>query len=309
MNSIERKNKNKLIFYICGISIPLLQFLFFYVFIVFDSILMAFQVLDEQGTVLGFTVNNFVEVFKVFLGKSTVEKDIYLLGVLKDSIILFFVSILFGSTSNILFSNYLYKKKAGHKFFQIVLFIPQILSAVVMSRVYMYFVTQGVGDIGALFGLKIFSLMKDSLSKFIWLIVFSLWSGFGAGVLMYTSTMSGIPVEVVESAQLDGITPFKELIFITMPMIYPTFVTFMVVNVASIFTNQMHLYTFYGQNIDSVGGHSTLGYYLFARAAMWDGSWDKYAYLSALGVVLSLVAIPLTLGTKKLLEKVGPSFE
>lgn len=314
MNSIERKSKNKLIFYICGISIPLLQFLFFYVFIVFDSVLMAFQTLEMYtGKVLGFTVNNFVEVFKAFFsgGTNIDPSQTDMLSVFKNSVILFFISILIGSPLNILFSNYLYKKKAGYKFFQIMLFVPQILSAVVMSRVYVFFAGDGVGDIGKLFGVTINNLLgsEDPNRQYIWLLVFRFWTMFGGGVLMYTSTMSGIPVEVVESAELDGITPFKELIFITLPMIYPTFVTFMVVNVASIFTDQMHLYTFYGQTTNATG-KLTLGYYIYAKAAAWNGQWgDGFSYLSALGVVLSAIAIPLTLGAKRLLEKIGPSFE
>ena len=131
---------------------------------------------------------------------------------------------------------------------------------------------------------------------------------FGGSVLVYTSTMSGIPTEVVESAQLDGITPFKELIYITMPMIYPTFVTFMLVNVAALFTDQMHLYTFYGTTSGSLA--PTLGYYIFKSADEWSSRLgNNYAYLSALGVTLSAIAIPLTFGAKKLLEKIGPSFE
>ena len=48
-----------------------------------------------------------------------------------------------------------YKKKDGYKFFQIMLFVPQILSAVVMSRVYVFFAGDGVGDIGKLFPDKV----------------------------------------------------------------------------------------------------------------------------------------------------------
>ena len=312
MNSIERKSKSKLIFYICGISIPLLQFLFFYIFIVFDSVLMAFQTLEQYSTIAtGFTLKNFAEVFKAFFGTPTVDSSTKLFGVFKNSLLLYVISLLFATPLNILFSNYLYKKRAGHKVFQIMLFLPQILSSVVMSRIFMFFASQGLNEVAKVFGGTIPNLLskQDPNRQFIWLMVFRFWAMFGGSVLVYTSTMSGIPVEVVESAELDGITPVKELFHITLPMIYPTFVTFMVVNVASIFTDQMHLYTFYGATTDSVGKMS-MGYYIFAKTMAWNSEQgEKFAYLSALGVTLSAIAIPTTLLAKKLLEKIGPSFE
>ena len=142
-------------------------------------------------------------------------------------------------------------------------------------------------------------------------MVFSIWSGFGTGVLMYASTMSGISKEIVESAELDGITPFKELLYITIPMIYPTLVTFMVVGVAGIFTNEMSLYLFNG-NFGATQDIYTIGYYLFKEARIAGGSlqdFDKFTYLSAFGLMLSVIAIPLTFVVKWLLEKFGPSVE
>ncbi|MBO4594750.1 MAG: sugar ABC transporter permease, partial [Clostridia bacterium] len=149
--------------------------------------------------------------------------------------------------------------------------------------------------------------------KFVVMMIFTIWSGFGTAVLIYTSTMSGIPTEVVESAKLDGITPFKELIFITMPMIYPTFVTFMLVNFAALFTNEMSMFLMFNYDTSRSRGDSTIGYFLFARAYManHDGiqGLSEMSYLSAFGILLSIIAIPLTFLVKRLLEKFGPSFE
>ena len=223
----------------------------------------------------------------------------------------YFFQLIFCTGLGVLFSNYIYKKNFGHKFFQIILFLPKILSAVVLAVVFTYCLNEGAVLIAKkLFDTKITALLFSEQTKFNYVLFFTIWSSFGTGVLMYTSTMSGISREVVESAQLDGITPLKELIFITLPMIYPTLTTFLVVNFAAIFTDQMNLYTFYGMS-GSPKENWTVGYYIYKEAQLASGysDWQQFAYLSAFGLILSAVAIPTTLVFKRFLEKIGPSFE
>ncbi|MBQ6922784.1 MAG: sugar ABC transporter permease [Clostridia bacterium] len=308
MNSIERKDKRKLLFYICGISLPVLQFVIFYLIINFNSILMAFQNYDIYNNNFFFTLNNFSNVWKDVFNATGESLGVAFLNSLKY----FVVSIIFSTGFNILFSNYIYKKNIGHKFFQIILFLPKILSASVLSVVFMHLLNEGAQSFMMnVFGTRIDGLLSNELTKFNYIMIFTIWSGFGTGVLMYTSTMSGISCEVVESAQLDGITPFRELIYITLPMIYPTFVTFMVVNFAAIFTNEMSLYLFYGYFGSQTVNNMTIGYYLFkeARLAQSFNDMQQFTYLSTFGVMLSVIAVPLTFIFKWFLEKVGPSFE
>ena len=115
--------------------------------------------------------------------------------------------------------------------------------------------------------------------------------------------MSGISESIIESAQLDGVTPFKELVLIVLPSIWSTFVTFMVSAVVGIFTNQMSLFTFYGTNADV--SLYTFGYYLYRGAKI--GTSSDYPYLSAMGLLLTAVALPITLFTRWSLKKFGPS--
>ena len=306
MNSIERKDKKKLLFYICGVAFPVLQFVVFYVFVNFNSILMAFQKYDRLTNSYSFTLENFSAVWNSIFNNSTDSLGVAFLNSFKYYI----VSTIFATGFNILFANYIYKKNFGSKFFQVMLFLPKILSATVLAVVYNYLLNEGYTQIMMqVNGVKVDGLMGAD-KPFILIMIFTIWAGFGTGVLMYTSTMSGISKEVVESAELDGITPLKELIYITLPMIYPTLVTFMVVNFSSIFLNEMSLYLFNGYFMEDTK-KMTIGYYLF-REARWAQSrseMNTFCYLSSFGLMLSAVAIPLTFGFKRFLEKIGPSFE
>lgn len=120
---------------------------------------------------------------------------------------------------------------------------------------------------------------------------------------MYSNAMSGIPQEIVESAHLDGATGINEFWRITLPMVYPTLSTFLITGVAGLFTNQINLYSFYGGSApESV---QTYGYYLFTRTQLAKSE-SEYPLLSAMGLLFTMVIVPLTFGVKWMLEKFGP---
>ena len=120
---------------------------------------------------------------------------------------------------------------------------------------------------------------------------------------MYSNGMSGISQEMVESAHLDGATGLTEFWKITLPMIYPTLSTFLITGIAGLFTNQIALYSFYGGGAPE--NLQTYGYYLYMRTKNATSD-SEYTLLAAMGLLLTVVVVPLTLGVKWALEKFGP---
>ena len=134
---------------------------------------------------------------------------------------------------------------------------------------------------------------------------YNLLVGFGVNVLMYSNAMSAISEEVVEAAHLDGATGIKEFWFVTLPSIYPTLVTFIITGLAGMFLNQYNLYSFFGSGEHF--GLQTYGLYFYVQTLLADGSRAEYSQISAIGLWLTFIALPLTYGVKFLLEKFGPS--
>ena len=144
--------------------------------------------------------------------------------------------------------------------------------------------------------------------RLISLLVYSVWIGFGANILIFNGTMSGVSESVLEAAKLDGVRPLREFFSIVLPMMYPTIVTLAVVNVANIFTNQMYLFSFYGASAERK--LYTIGYYLYLNTQEAGNSGlSEYPYLAAFGLVVSAVTIPLTIGFRKVMNKIGERFE
>jgi len=298
---VNRKLKRNL-FYLSVIALPILQFVVFYILVNFRSVMFAFQKYDviEQYTFAG------LEQFKRFF--TDLKNEQTMVYSLKNSLILFVATFCVGTIGAVLFSNYIYKNCFMGKFFRITLFLPTIVSGIVLVTTYKFWIDQGVPYIvERLWGKEIDPPLSNVNLKFTLILCFSLWFGFGTQVLMYTSSMSGISPEIVESAELDGITPFKELIYITVPLIYNVFLTFITVGIAGFFTNSMMTYSFCGEYADPQ--IFTFGYFLYMRTQVASKlqDFDTFCYLSAAGIVMTLIAVPFTLGVKKFMEKVGPS--
>ena len=192
------------------------------------------------------------------------------------------------------------------EFFRVILFFPQIISTVIMSSLYSFM----VGEIYMLITGAEASLLGSTQTSTVVLTVifYNLWMGFGANILLASGAMSGINESIVESCHLDGCNTVQEFIYITLPSIFPTITTFVVIDLAAIFSNQMNLYTFFAQNAPV----RSIGYYLYVQTVHSAGLvpndlYWTYPQVSAFGLMITLVVLPLTLTVRKLMQKYGPS--
>ena len=131
--------------------------------------------------------------------------------------------------------------------------------------------------------------------------------GAAACVFFMRQYYVGIPDSIIEYGRLDGLTILQEFWHITLPLIYPTLTTMLVVSVSGFFTSQLSAYNFYGGNAPP--GINTLGYYFFVQVVGGASSSVDYPYASAMGLIFTGVAAPVTLLVKYLLERFGPNTE
>ena len=315
---IEKKKKaskihaSRLRFYVCMFLPLIIQFLIFYVYLNFSSITLAFQRYTKNLDGLGHTVEfvwfqNFKTALTFFTSARSRE-------MLTNSLILYAINLFIITTLALFFSYYIAKKYACSGLFRVILYLPVIVSGTVMAILYQYIVTDVYTVIATEIKGEFVSGLLDTsrTSEFLTILFFNLWIGFGGNVMIYTGTMSSIDESLIESAQLEGVNSLQELWYIYIPLIYPTLVTFIVTGMTGIFTNQMSLFTFYGQN-GSNFGVDVFGYYFYrltqdASVGLYPKAKPMYSYpeLSALGLIITLIVAPLTLTTRKLMEKYGP---
>ena len=304
---IHDKRKNDLIFYVVMLALPLLQFSIFYIGVNFNSILMAFQRYDDITKQFIFLESS--NLFKNFTDViHSLETESVFKYALKNSLISYFVSLIAGTGLALIFSYYVYKKFPLHGLVKVVLFTPSIISGMVLVSVFVEFVNvviPGISEMSTGEQMIGFITNPPTSKTFGTVLFYCIWIGFGGSILLYVGAMNNIPDSVSEACMLDGANLFQEMIYIVLPLIYPTFVTFMVVGVGGILTNQMALYAFFGPEADQT--IQTFGYYLFRRTKMAGES--DYPFLATMGLMMTFIVAPLTFFVKWLLEKVGPTLE
>ncbi len=291
--ALRRKRRNDLIFYGAMLAFPLIQFAIFYIAVNVNSLVMAFERYDYSTGETSFA------------GFAQFGQALYLLfrspelsAAWKNTLLLFVFSLI-GDGLGVLFSYYIAKKKPLATLLKIGIVLPTLLSAIAMAVLFKYF---GERAFPVLFHTE--GLFSGGGVLFV-LLFYHIWMGLGTSVLVLTGAMSAIPKSLSEAAKLDGCTFMKELFYITLPMIYPTLVTFFVIDVAGLFVGQMGLYHFFADEADPA--LYTYGYYLFREAR--SATLAEYPVLAAMGALFTLVTAPLALLSKKLLIRLGPSEE
>jgi len=304
-SNVLSREKKRLIFYAIVMAYPLLQVAVFYCYQNFSSILLAFQkhnVNYVEGTyTITTTFENFGLAWNRFISSGQM---------IKNSLIMFLIAIVVSMNLAIIFSYYIYKKCPGSGIFKLVLFMPQMVSGVVFVMLFRYI----SDDVYREIAIKITGdqslqgLLSNPETQLGVVIFYNVWVSFGTNVLMYTGTMSGINESIVESAELDGANILQEFVYITFPNIYSTYVTFLIVQMASIFTSTMNLHTFFGSN----SLFKTIGYDIYINTLEADVFVEAgknlmpYPVISAYGLILTVIVAPITLIIRKTLEKLGP---
>lgn len=295
----------KTLFYCCMVALPVLQFVIFYIFVNINSILLSFKDISKV-----ITSNGALRYEEKFVGFSTLAEVFSILfgaemGVVwKNTFVSYAVGLLFGTTLSLLFSYYIFKKFVGSSVFKVVLFLPQVVSGLVLIVMYRYFV---VDVLGAIFPGIPDLLDVSNNSAFYTVLVFTVWTGFGTTVMMYVGAMNNISESILEYAKIDGVSAWQEFVHIVLPMVYPTLITFIVVGLASAFTNQMRLFDFYGSDAERY--LQTIGYYMYAGVQKAGADLTKYPYFAAMGLILTFITVPVVLTVKWLLQKFGPKVD
>ena len=294
----KQARRKKLAFYLSIVTLPILQYCIFYIGVNINSILMAFQSYDAMTGKFYFDgMVNFERIAREF------GKNGQLMTAFLNSVKYYGITILVMIMSTF-FAFYVAKKRPFSGAFRVVAFMPHIISNITMVLLFKYFTENAYPAIvEAMTGKEVWGLLADPNTVQVTVIVFCILCGFGTQMMMFSNAMSAIDVSVSEAALLDGVTPFKEFLYIDLPIIFPTITTFIIVGIAGIFTNQMSLFSFFGVSADpSVW---TLGYYLYK--GIKGAAMTEYPYLAALGVLFTLVVVPITFTVRRILNKVDPT--
>ena len=265
----------------------------FFIFMVLPTLNVFRMSLFERGayspteTFVG--LNNFKVLFQDAKFISAMQNTILLIAIV--TIVTFFFALLFAGILT-------REKLKGQNFFRVIFYIPNILSVVVIAGIFSAIYKPENGMLNSILsflsGHEVMILWKDQQMVIISIIIAMVWQAIGYYMVMYMASMSAVPVDLYESAGLDGAGRVAQFFQITLPLIWTnirttlTFFIISTINMAFLFVKAM-----VAKGMADVG----LSFMYNQKDA------GLYGYAMAAGVVIFLFSFLLSAMVNKVTER------
>lgn len=206
--------------YLYLLFLPILIWYIIFCYLPMGGLVIAFQ---EFSPGLGLFKSKFVgfKWFIQFFGSPFAYR------LVRNTVLISLYSLVFGFPVPILFAVCVteLRNTAIRKTVQTVSYLPHFISTVVVVGMIKNFLSMNDGIINnfiaLLGGERINFLMDPKYFRTIY-VASGVWQSFGYSSIIYIAAIVGIDPSLYESAKIDGITKFKEVWYITVPMIAPT---------------------------------------------------------------------------------------
>lgn len=286
----KKRDVGASVFIVVMLFIPILQFIVFWFGVNISSFLMAFKI--PTGA---WSFSTWETVFYQ-LGKGSTD-----LSVAIRNTIIYFVKDLLTIPFHLYIVYFLYKKIKGYRVFQIIFYLPAIISGVVMTSAFKNFIMPDgpIGELLIKLGVQEVPEFLQNSSYATWtILIYSVWVGWGGNMLLLGGALARIPTEILESARLDGVGSFREIVYIIFPLVWPTMSTLIILTMTTIFSASGPIMLFTQGKFETW----TLGYWIFDRVANIGES--AYNQVAATGLLFTLIGVPIILLARWLIEKI-----
>ena len=272
-----------------AIMLPsLLLFTFFVWYPLVKNITISFFNNYEMESFVGF--QNYKEIFS----------DNYFIAAFTNTFKYILWSIIIGFFIPMILGYFLSEIIHLKGFFRVCIYIPCMVSGIAVV-----FLFQNIyGDesysilnvIRALFGLERINFRSSETLVIPLIVVAMTWKGFGGTSLIYMSNFQDIDSNLYEASRIDGASPLQRFWKITMPLMKPTILTLLILQIISVFQVFYEPMIIAGKTATSAMSMMQLSYYYFTE--IMD---SKSAATSVtLALVIILITIVYFVVTKKL---------
>lgn len=189
----------------------------------------------------------------------------------------------------VFFAYLIYRKSFGYSFMRIALYLPGAVSGIMMGLLYQKLMASDGPLMQAIqhaTGSETPIIMAVEHGV-IYIMIFDVLIGVGGNLVIWLGCMSRIPYDLIEYGKLEGIGPIREFVTVILPLIWPTFVTMITLQIIGIFgaSGSVQILT------DGQHGTYTLSYWMYQIVK--EGLTEHYNLVAALGLVLTAFTLPL----------------
>ncbi len=280
------------VFIVGMLALPIAHFLVFWLYVNFNSILMAFQRNGFDGQPY-WTLFWFSQLrSELFMKGST------LLTALKNTLIYFGCNVLVILPISLLLCYFLYKRIRGYKVFRVIFYLPSIISASIMVVLFKYIIAID-GPLGILIT-KVFhgeypQLLADSRYAMKTIVFYVISFGLGGNIVLLSGAMGHIDESIIEAGKIDGVNMFTEITRIVIPLVWPTLSTLLLFAFVGLFGSSGPILLF----TQGEWGTTTISYWIYERVYFGQ----TYNYPAAIGLVFTVIGAPITLTLRHFMNK------
>jgi raffinose/stachyose/melibiose transport system permease protein len=290
MNVKTKKEKSKVLLF----TLPALVIYVFFLIVPMVGA-MYFSIVDWngiKGSPLEYVgLKNYLDVLA--------DKDFIIS--LKNMFSMVFFSVLFHTPIALLLAVAINTKFKGYRFFKVVYFVPTIFPLTAIGLLW-YFIFMPNGSLNKLLELIGLADMAkgwliDPSTAMNTIIFVNIWAGVGYYMVILLAGLTTIPSEIYEAAEMDGASPAKKFFYITVPMLKPIItlcILMDIIGTVKVF-DLIFVMTEGGPN-GLTNLPTTLMYYEAFR-------YDNYGVGSAIGVIILIIALVLTVGSELLMNR------
>lgn len=237
-------------------------------------------------------VDNYIALIKDAVFKSSLKHNLIIVfaNVTIQMAVAFLLTVLFSAKGT--------KAKGFHR---TVIFLPVVLSAVVVGYIWQMIYSSNYGILNELLrwlGLEklIVPWLDDPKVVLASVTVPLIWQYLGVPLIIFMSAVQGIPKDIYEVCELDGVTGVKKAVYITFPLIRDSIKVAVMLSIASNMLVFTHIFVLTG------GGPGTSSMVLAQYAYNVSFVRMRYGYGSAISIGIFVVSFALVLIFRKLTE-------
>lgn len=193
------------------------------------------------------------------------------------------------------------RKLRGTAFYRSVFFYPVMVPSVAAGMVWVFLYAPGYGPINGMMemlGLPKLEWLYDQQWALPAIIFMSIWKYAGYFMLILLAALQLVPRDLYEAARLDGVSGFRQLMHITVPLISPTL--YFVVIIGVLHSYQIFDYVFVMTQGGPADATNVLTFYIYQNAFQFQdiGAASAIANILLLVVIGLIALVALTLGRR-----------
>ena len=272
--SAKRRREGRRVFFL---RLPIMVFAIAFVYLPFiRTIINAFSRVNSKGIIKGFAgLENFIYTYS--------RKDF--LPALKHTLIIAIFNVPITLVITLTLALLSQKRRRLSAVYETMFTLPMSVSMSAACMIFKSMFSPSVGFINYFFSLKLgwFESTETALAA---CIILTVWMGIGFDYLLLLSALRGIPKSVLEATEVDGISLWRKIFLVEIPLISPTIFYIFCTNLVLCMMTSAPMIIIMGVSPESSATNTLM-------SMMYQSGFSSSDY--GLAAVLSLTAFILTL--------------